>query len=113
MNFKRNLNLLTRIAFYLLPALLVFVSMPAEANVPTPPAPPATPAGFCSTIGSELTNDLNAFNTTLSTVWNGSTYPTLYAGNLPMADGNVGPSLSSSTHMASAVNQLVELQAVG
>jgi hypothetical protein len=71
------------------------------------------PAGYCQTIGTELTNDLNAFNATLSTVWNGSKYPTLYAGNLPMADGNVGPSLSSSTHMAFVVDQLVELQAMG
>ena len=100
------LSRLTRIALPLLPALLVFVCVPCKANVPTPPAPPPTPAGYCQTINTELTNDLNAFNATLSTVWNGSTFPTLYAGNLPMADGNVGPTLSNSTHMSAVQDQL-------
>jgi fibronectin type 3 domain-containing protein len=110
---NRRFISLTRTVFYLSPALLVLGSLPCLANVPTPPPAPPTPAGYCQTISSELTNDLNAFNTTLSTLWNGSKYPTVYAGNLPMADGNVGPSLSSSTHMASVVDQLVELQAMG
>jgi fibronectin type 3 domain-containing protein len=102
----------TKAAVTLLPALLL-VSLPCEANVPVPTPPPPAPAGYCQTIGTELTNDLNAFNATLNTVWNGSTYPTLYAGNLPMADGNVGPSLSNSAHMTSVQQQLVELKAMG
>ena len=109
----QSFSLLTPIAFRLLPALLILVSLPCKANVPVPPPVPSTPAGYCQTIDTELTNDLNAFNATLSTVWNGSTYPTLYAGNLPMADGNVGPTLSNSTHMSAVMDQVTELQAMG
>ena len=110
---KRSFLLLTRVTFYLLPALLVLVSLPCSANVPTPPAPPPPPAGYCQTINTELTDDLNAFNATVSSLWNGTTYPTLYAGNLPSANGNVGPGLTNSTQMTAVLNQLQVLQAMG
>ena len=113
MKSKRRFPLLTRVAFHLLPALLVLVSLPCKANVPTPPAPPPVPAGYCQTIGTELTGDLNAFNTTLSSLWNGSNYPTMYTGNLMMANGNSGPTLINGTTSFSVQNQLVELQAMG
>jgi len=113
MKFKQRFPLLTRVAFHLLPALLVLVSLPCKANVPTPPAPPPVPAGYCQTIDTELTGDLNAFNTTLSSLWNGSKYPTLYTGNLMMANGNTGPNLINSTTFVAVQNQLVQLQAMG
>jgi len=108
-----HFSLLTKAAFGFLPALVLSISLPCSANVPTPPAPPPTPAGYCQTINTELTNDLNAFNATLSSVWNGSTYPTVYAGNLTSANGNVGPGLTNSTQMTAVVNQLQVLQAMG
>ena len=113
MKSERRFPLFTRVAFHLLPALVVSVSWPCEANVPTPPAPPPLPAGYCQTIDTELTGDLNAFNATLSSLWNGSTYPTLYAGNLMMANGNTGPTLTDSTTLVAVQNELLELQAMG
>jgi len=112
MTYKHRYSLLTQAAFALLP-LTLSISLPCKANVPIPAAAPPTPAGYCQTIGTELTSDLNAFNATLSSVWNGSTYPTLYTGNLLSANSNAGPSLSSSSHMSSALDQLAELQAMG
>jgi len=113
MKSKRRFPLLTRVALHLLPALLVLVSLPCKANVPTPPAPLPVPAGYCQTINTELTGDLNAFNTTLSSLWNGSTYPTLYTGNLMMANGNTGPNLINGSTIISVQNELVQLQAMG
>src|SRR5271155_3945169 len=113
MTYNRRFSILTNAAFGLLPALLLSVTMPCKANVPTPPPPPPLPAGYCQTIDTELTGDLNAFNTTLNSLWNGSTYPTLYTGNLMMANGNTGPTLISSTTFVAVQNQLVELQAMG
>jgi len=113
MKSKRRFPLLARVALHLLPALLVLVSLPCKANVPTPPAPPPVPAGYCQTINTELTGDLNAFNTTLSSLWNGSTYPTLYTGNLMMANGNTGPTLINGSTFISVQNELAQLQAMG
>src|SRR3984957_5772742 len=115
MNSNRRLSLfslLTRSAFGLA-ALVLSVALPCKANVPTPPAPSPTPAGYCQTINTELTNDLTAFNATLSSLWNGSTYPTLYTGSLPSANGNVGPQLIRSTQMIGVQQQLLEMQAMG
>jgi hypothetical protein len=92
---------------------LVVVSLPCKANVPTPPVPPPLPAGYCQAIDTELTTDLNAFNATLNSLWNGSTYPVLYAGNLPMANSNIGPTLSNGPLFLEVQNELVELQAMG
>jgi fibronectin type 3 domain-containing protein len=113
MKSTRQFPFLTRVAFHLLPALLVLVSLPCEANVPTPAAPPPVPAGYCQTIDTELTGDLNTFNTTLSSLWNGSKYPTLYTGNLMMANGNTGPNLIDSAQFVAVQNELVQLQAMG
>src|ERR1700722_17899093 len=112
-NHRYSFSLLSRAAFGLLPALVLSVASPCKANVPTPPAPPPPPAGYCQTINTELTSDLAAFNVTLSSLWNGSTYPVLYAGNLPSANGNVGPQLTSSTQMIGVQNQLIAMQAMG
>ncbi len=106
-------SLLTRAACGLLPALVLSVALPCKANVPTPPAPPPTPAGYCQTINTELTNYLTAFNTTLSSLWDGSTYPTLYVGSLPSSNGNAGPQLINSTQMYGVQSQLTEMQAMG
>jgi fibronectin type 3 domain-containing protein len=113
MKSKRRFPLLTRVAFHLLPALLALVTLPCEANVPAPPAPLPVPAGYCQTINTEMTGYLNAFNTTLSSLWNGSTYPTLYTGNLMMANGNTGPNLINGSTFISVQNELAQLQAMG
>jgi fibronectin type 3 domain-containing protein len=113
-NHRRSLSSsFTRAACGWWPALVLSVALPCKANVPTPPAPPPPPAGYCQTINTELTNYLTAFNATLSSLGNGSTYPTLYVGNLPSANGNVGPQLISSTQMYGVQSQLEELQAMG
>src|ERR1700677_3996319 len=103
----------TRVGFDLLPAVLVLISFTCKADVPAPPVPPPTPAGYCQAIDTELTTDLNAFNTKLNTLWNGSKYPVLYAGNLAMANGNVGPTLTNSSLFSRVQDELVELQAMG
>jgi fibronectin type 3 domain-containing protein len=110
---NHRFSTLTKAIFSFLPAMVLSVSLPCKANVPTPATPPPPPAGYCQTINTELTNDLNAFNTNLRQVWNGTTFPVLYAGNLPSADGNVGPHLTDSSHFLGVQNQLLELQAMG
>ena len=106
--FTTRFSLLTTTA-----VLALAISIPCQANVPTPLTPPAPPAGYCQTIDSELHNDLNAFNTTLNSLWNGTTFPTLYAGNLLSANGNGGSSLISSSHFQQVQTQMQELQAMG
>jgi len=84
--------------------------------VPAPPTPPLPPAGYCSTIYGELSSDLQAFNTLLATppTWTPvAGGPTLYAGTLQMADGNVGPSLSGPSYLPAVLIQLQELKALG
>ena len=106
--FNTRFSLLRRAA-----VLALAISIPCQANVPTPPTPPAVPAGYCQTIDSELHNDLSAFNNTLNSLWNGTTFPTLYAGNLLSANGNSGSSLISSSHFQQVQTQMQELQAMG
>ncbi len=88
----------------------------ARADVPTPPTPPPPPSGYCSTIYSELSGDLEAFNILLTVppLWKPiAGGPTVFAANLQQADGNVGPSLSGSYYMAGVLTQLQELKATG
>ena len=114
MNSNIRFSSSTKLLCAILPAVLALaIVIPCQANVPTPPTPPAVPAGYCQTIDSELHNDLSAFNTTLDSLWNGTTFPTLYAGNLLSANGNSGPSLISSSHFQQVQTQMQELQAMG
>ena len=105
-----------RRAFSILAALTVLVYAPCKADVPTPPAPPAVPAGYCNSIYSELNGDLQAFNTQLAAppTWTpipGG--PTLYSANLQSANSNVGPSISGPNYLQTVLTQLQELKALG
>jgi fibronectin type 3 domain-containing protein len=105
-----------RRAFGILAAVTVLVPALCKADVPTPTAPPAVPAGYCTSIYSELFGDLQAFNTQLATppTWTpvpGG--PTLYAANLSLADSNSGPQISGAGYLQSTLVQLQELQAMG
>ena len=101
-----------RRAFSALAALTMFVYVPCKADVPAPSAAPAVPAGYCTTIATELSGDLQAFNNQLSTL-PPSGFPTLYAATLSDADGNNGPELSSPNYLSGVLNQLQELKALG
>src|SRR5215469_17391674 len=69
---------------------------------PPPPSPPSAYQSLYTTLNTDLTN----FNTTLNGLWNGSTYPVVYAGNLQNANGDTGPSL------AGGAGPTMELQAL-
>jgi len=103
-----------RFSHLLAAALLVTPLL--KADVPAPPSAPPTPAGFCSTIYNELYPDLQAFNTLLTVppTWvpiPGG--PTLFAGNLQVADGNTGPQLIGPNYMPAVLTQLQEEKALG
>ena len=107
-----------RRAFGVLMASSLLVYAPCRADVPVPPAPPPVPAGYCSSIYTELSADLLAFNAILAippTTWKpipGG--PTLYAGNLQWANGNTGPSMSNPNYLQTTIQpQLQELKALG
>ena len=102
-------------------AFTVLAALPALVDaqgVPSPQAAPSVPPGsYCSSIYTELDNDLQAFNTVLATppTWTpipGG--PTLYAANLQWANGNTGPSISGPGYLQTTVQpQLQELKALG
>ena len=103
-------------ALVVLAALIVLVYTPCKADVAAPPEPPAPPAGYCTSIYNELSNDLQVFNTQLETPadWTPiSGAPTLYAANLEWADGNTGPSISNPTYLPAVLAQLQEMKAMG
>jgi fibronectin type 3 domain-containing protein len=84
------------------------VLLPRSGNGQTPPPVPSTYQDLYTT----LQTDLDAFNTTLNSVWNGSTYATAFAGNLHSANGNSGPSLAT-TYYSGATLELQALKAIG
>ena len=105
-----------RSAFSVLAALTIIVYAPCKADVPAPPVPPAPPTGYCTSIYSELSTDLQAFNTQLATppTWTPVTGgPTVYAANLEWADSNTGPQISSPNYLPAVLAQLQELKAMG
>lgn len=74
-------------------------------------APPVVPAEFQDLYGT-LSSDLDAYNSTLNSVWNGSKYPALFAGNFAVANGNGGPDMLDNYNPA-AQNQLQAIKATG
>jgi hypothetical protein len=67
-------------------ALAAFLAVrPIGANVLPPPVPPATPAGYYSTISTELQGYLDTFNQTLGTP---APFPTIQGSQLQMADSS-------------------------
>jgi fibronectin type 3 domain-containing protein len=112
---NRAVRSLNRRAF-VLAALTALVYAPCKADVPVPSPPPPVPAGYCTSIYNELSGDLQAFNTQLATPPSWTPIPvdaTLTGTNLPLADGNIGPQISSPNNMPSVVTQLQELKALG
>jgi fibronectin type 3 domain-containing protein len=96
--------------FYLLAGLLGIACVPSHADVATPPKPPAVPAGYCSTIYTELQNDLSSFNASIGTP---AQYPTLRIAQLQQADANTGPAISGPSYLAGVLTQAQELKAMG
>jgi fibronectin type 3 domain-containing protein len=103
-------------AFIFTTALAVIAYSPCKADVPAVVAAPAPPAGYCTSIYSELQNDLQAFNAQLATppTWTPvAGGPTLFGANLAWADSNTGPSISNPSYLPSVIAQLQELKAMG
>jgi fibronectin type 3 domain-containing protein len=93
-------------------ALLYFlILLPFRANVCRAAAPPV-PQTF-QDLYTTLNTDLSLFNTTLSTIWNGSKYPVLYSVDLSTADANSGPQLINAGYMTGVLNQLQSYKAMG
>src|SRR5947209_7889332 len=85
-------QLLTRrlISFFL---FCVINSSGRSVALATTPSP-AVPTTF-QDLYITLNTDLNVFNTTLSTLWNGSRYPVVLSEQLKGADANAGPTVIS------------------
>jgi chitodextrinase len=73
-----------------------------------PPVPPVF-----QDLYTTLNGDLNAFNTTLGGLWNGSPYPVLWTGTLTIADANSGPQLVNAGYYNGVQLQLQALKAMG
>jgi len=80
--------------------------------IPAGATPPSVPSQYTD-LYSTLHQDLNAFNTTLNGLWNGSTYPVVFAGNLANANGNTGPSLVGGGQFAGGQLEFQALKAMG
>jgi hypothetical protein len=111
-----SVYLLSRFTSCIFAALVSLLCLPCRAGVPAPPTPPPPPAGYCSTIYSELTGDLQVFNTLLTVPPSWTPVPggpTQYAANLQQADANAGPSLSGPNTLSGVLTQLQEEKALG
>ncbi len=75
-------------------------------------APPPVPTLY-QDLYNTLNSDLGAFNTTLNSLWHGSKYPVVFAGNLTNADANSGPQLINPGYYNGILLQLQALQAMG
>jgi hypothetical protein len=97
-------------SFCLFAFAILLIDSPCRANVPAPATPPSPPAGYCSTIYTELDGYLNTFNKTLGTP---ASYPTLQLSQLQMADSNSGPVISGPNYLNSVMVQVQQLKAMG
>jgi len=87
-------------------AVLLALVAPLWGDTPPPPA-------AFQDLYTTLNADLDAFNATLNSVWNGSKYPVVFAGNLNNANANGGPSVLKTGSYAGAQVELQELKALG
>jgi chitodextrinase len=86
------------------------LALPPLSKASSPPPPPPPPAAY-QALYNGLNTDLTNFNTTLNGVWNGSTYPVLFGGNLANANASSGgPNLPASGGYSL---ELQEMQAMG
>ena len=74
--------------------------------------PPPVPSNF-QDLYNQLEGDLNSFNVTLNSGWNGSTYPVLYTGDLDTANANSGPQMLAPSYMVGLQLELQGLKAMG
>jgi fibronectin type 3 domain-containing protein len=97
--------LATRVAFSLIAVLSAGGASTCSAQgLPIPPV--------FQDLFNTLDSDLGDFNTALNGLWNGSTYPVLYTGELSNANSNNSNLLTSSA-LTSVQNQLSMLKALG
>jgi hypothetical protein len=89
-------------------AALFLICLSAHADVPTPPTPPSIPAGYCSTIATEVQGYMDTFNASIGTSPEASF---LHAAQLQQADSNTGPAVYNG--LAGSLIQAQELQAMG
>jgi len=75
-------------------------------------SPPPVPANFQDLYTQEQ-NYLANFNATLSSTWNGSTYPVLQAGALSSANGNAGPRVLGANYLMGVSLEVQGLKAMG
>ena len=97
----------TRVAFSLIAVLTT-----GGATVCYGQRLPSVPPLF-QDLFNTLNTDLGDFNTAINGVWNGSTYPVLYAGELTNANCNNGSQLLTSSGLLSVQNELLMLKALG
>ncbi len=102
--------------FYGLALLNGLMAPLSKADVPAPPTTPPIPAGYCSTIATDLKTALQAFNLLLKVppTWTpvpGG--PTIYATNLQVADANAGPTIGGTGYLSTVMAQLNEEKALG
>ncbi len=75
-------------------------------------AAPPVPASF-QDLYTTLNGDLDSFNASITSVWNGSKYPVLFAGTLTNANSNSGKQLVNPGYFTGVQMQLQGLKAVG
>src|SRR5580704_6633987 len=97
----------TKVGFHLLAILAMAGKSPCSAGTP-PPVPPSFQSLYTS-----LDNYLVSFNNTISSQWNGTTYPVIFTANLADANANAGPGIINSASVAGIQAQLQELKAMG
>jgi uncharacterized protein (TIGR03437 family) len=66
-----------------------------------------------SDLYTQLSGDLSTFSTTINHVWDGSTSPVIFAGQLTGANANNGERMLTPSAMADIQTQLLVLKAVG
>jgi len=75
-------------------------------------APPPVPAAF-QDLYTSLDTQLNSFNTTLNSRWNGVKYPVIFSAGLWNANANTGPQMLNPGFLAGVQAELQELKAMG
>jgi hypothetical protein len=93
-------------------ALGLLAALPLALPSPCVASPPPVPVLYRD-LYNTLSSDLGAFNQTLNGLWNGSTYPVEFGGNLSNVDADTGPQLLNGGPYAGGVLELQELKAMG
>lgn len=105
-SLSRRLTL-SNLGFYLLVTLTLLSTYPCRADTAAP-----VPAEF-QDLYTTLKGDLDSFNLTLHSQWNGTGYPVLFTANLWNANANGGPQLVTGAGLVSIQQQMQQLKAMG